>query len=136
MRMTKQNSQNQPVYYISLVASDNLGKPANEYFTFDEGSRIDLEDTNVKFRDVHALLDEYQLSHPLETIEDITIYNLLEDFIERNPKASFFVDECTFIQRFIWSRGTLQFNFIDNFYYFKKIFSLFCFGHNIFYLNF
>ena len=118
MRMTKENGQ--PVYYISLIASDFEGEPKNEYFTFDEGSRIDMEDTDVKFRDVHALLDEYQIAHPMEKIETITVYDILEDFIQRNPKASFFVDECPFIGNWNWNRqGTLQFSFIDNFYHLK-----------------
>ena len=95
--MTKKNGQNQPVYYISLVASDYLGKPLNQYFTFDEGSRIDLEETDVEFRDVHALLEEYKTEHPMENTEKITVYDLLQDLIRRNPTASFFVDECPFI---------------------------------------
>ena len=121
MRMTKQNGQRQPVYYISLVASLGSGKPANEYFTFDEGSRVDLEDTDVEFRDVHALFDEYQIAHPMETIEKITVYDILEDFITRNPKSSFFVDECPFIWNFALGRGTLHFTFFDNFYYSKNV---------------
>ena len=118
--MTKQNVQNEPVYYISLIASDRFGRPENEYFTFDEGSRIDLEDTDVEFLDVHALLGEYKDAHPTKKINKITVYGLLEDFIARNPKASFFVDECPFIMNDYFYRGsnlgTLHFNFIYLFY--------------------
>ena len=109
MRMKNQNGQYEPVYYISLIASDYGGVPENEYFTFDEGSRIDLEDTDVKFRDVHALLDEYKVAHPMEKFENITVYDLLEDFILRNPKASFFVDECPFLSSPTLGRGKLQY---------------------------
>ena len=97
MRMTNQIGQTQPVYYVSLVASDIFGQQIDQYFTFDEGSRIDLEDTDVRFLDVPSLVDEYQLAHQMEKIETITVYDLLEDFIDRNKKASFFVDECPFI---------------------------------------
>ena len=142
--MTKKNGQNQPVYYISPIASDEFGKPENEYFTFDEGSRIDLEDTDVKFRDVHALLDEYKVAHPMEKIKEISVYDLLEDLIKRNPKASFFVDECPFIMNHnrLRNAGTLRFNNIDNIYHLKLkiyyiyILLLFCSLHKIFHLNF
>ena len=112
--MKKKNGQNQPVYFISLVASDEHGKPVNEYFTFDEGSRIDLEDTDVEFRDVHALLEEYKVAHPMEKTEKISVYDLLEDYIKRNSKASFFIDECPFMMTRNLATGTLQLNVTDN----------------------
>ena len=114
IRMTKRNGPNQVVYYISLVASKRNGKPANEYFAFDEGSRVDLEETDVKFLDVHALVDEYKVTHPMEEkIVNITVYDLLEDFIVKNPNASFFVDECPFIRTS--GIGTLHTNFSASF---------------------
>ena len=107
MRLKHQQGQTQPVYYISLIASDWWGRHVDEYFAFDEGSKIDLEGTGVDFLDVHSLVDEYRLAHQTEKTETITVYDLLEDFIDRNKKASFFVDECPFVASKDFSRPTL-----------------------------
>ena len=98
--MTNQSDYNHRVYYISLLASDQFGKPKNEYFTFDEASKIDLEDTDVKVLDVHELLLMYKQRHPEmneEALKAVTVYELADDLIEADPKASYFFDECPFI---------------------------------------
>ena len=98
--MTKQPGNNRDVYYISLLAEDGLGKPLNEYFTFDEASKLDLKDTGVTVLDVHDLVIRHKQRHP-ELDEDalysIPVYTLVEDLIDEHPKASYFLDECPFV---------------------------------------
>ena len=62
--MSKQPGYSQTVYYISLLASDEFGKPRNQYFTFDEASKLDLKCTNVIVLDVHQLKTRYRHGHP------------------------------------------------------------------------
>ena len=96
---TKKLSTNES-YYISLLAADKFGKPKDEYYTFDEASKIDLSGTGVKVLDVHQLLAQYKRRHPDISEEDLntlTVYELAIDLIEAEPKASFFFDECPFI---------------------------------------
>ena len=91
---------NKNVYYISLLASDEFGKPRNEYFTFDEASKLDLDGTGVIVLDVHQLHDKYRRRHPdisEENFKAISVYDLAIDLINSEPKASFFFDECPFI---------------------------------------
>ena len=98
--MTRRSGYNQTVYYISLLASDKFGRHRNQYFTFDEASKIDLKDTNVIVLDVHQLQTRYRQRHPEvsdETLKKMTVYELAEDLIDADPMASFFFDECPFI---------------------------------------
>ena len=98
--MTKQPGNNQDVYYISLLAVDKFGKPVNEYFTFDEASKLDLKDTGVKVLDVHDLKIQYKQRHPEldeKALKSIPVYELVEDLVDEHPKASYFVDECPFV---------------------------------------
>ena len=98
--MTKRSGYNQAVYYISLLASDKFGRHRNQYFTFDEASKIDLKDTNVIVLDVHRLQTRYRQRHPEvsdETLKKMTVYELAEDLIDADPMASYFFDECPFI---------------------------------------
>lgn len=98
--MANQSDYKHRVYYISLLASDEFGKPKDEYFTFDEASRIDLKDTTVIVLDVHDLFLMYKQRHPEmneEALKSVTVYDLADDLIEADPKASYFFDECPFI---------------------------------------
>ena len=95
--MANKKSQNKDVYYVSLLAADHRGKPLNEYYTFDEGSRIDLEGTGVKFLDVQELVNQYTEEHKWRWMKGTTVYYILEQFMKKNPDASFFVDECPLI---------------------------------------
>ena len=100
IRLSKQPGQVQDVYYISLLAVDQYGKPKDEYFTFDEASKLDLQDTGVKVLDVHQLVINYRERHPElddDTLRSVTVYELAEDLIDADPKASYFMDECPFI---------------------------------------
>ena len=98
--MTKRSGGNRAVYYISLLAADRIGRPLNQYFAFDEASKLDLKDTNVIVLDVHQLQTRYFQRHP-EVTEDVlqqmTVYELVEDLIDADPMASYFFDECPFI---------------------------------------
>ena len=88
------------MYYISLLASDEFGKPKNEYFTFDEASKLDLDGTGIIVLDVHQLLVEYRRRHPdisKEELKVINVYDLALDLIDSEPKASYFFDECPLI---------------------------------------
>ena len=100
--MTKRSGGNRAVYYISLLAADRFGRPLNQYFTFDEASKLDLKDTNVIVLDVHQLQTRYFQRHP-EVTEDVlqqmTVYELVEDLIDADPMSSYFFDECPFIAR-------------------------------------
>ena len=98
--MTKRPGYNQAVYYISLLASDEFGRHRNQYFTFDEASKLDLKDTNVIVLDVHQLKSRYRQRHPEvsnKALEMMTVYELAEDLIDADPMASYFFDECPFI---------------------------------------
>ena len=98
--MSKQPGYIQTVYYISLLASDEFGKPRNQYFTFDEASKLDLKYTNVIFLDVLQLQTRYRRRHPElseKVIKKMTVYDLAEDLIDADPMASYFFDECPFI---------------------------------------
>ena len=98
--MTKRLGHTRNVYYISLLASDIYGRHRNQFFTFDEASKLDLKDTNVLVLDVHQLQTRYFQRHP-EVAEDVlqqmTVYELVEDLIDADPMASYFFDECPFI---------------------------------------
>ena len=101
--MTKQAGYNHDVYYISLLAVDKLGKPKDEYFTFDEASKLDLQGTGVKVLDVHQLLVEYKQRHPEldeQAIKSLLVYELVEDLVDAYPKASYFLDECPFAESY------------------------------------
>ena len=79
---------------------DQFGKPLNEYFTFDEASKLDLKDTGVNVLDVHDLVIRYKQRHPDlddEALKSVPVYALVEDLIDEHPKASYFVDECPFV---------------------------------------
>ena len=98
--MTKRSGGNRAVYYISLLAADKFGRPLNQYFTFDEASKLDLKDTNVIVLDVHQLQTRYFQRHPEvreDILEEMTVYELVEDLIDADPMASYFLDECPFI---------------------------------------
>ena len=102
IRMTKRSGGNRAVYYISLLAADSFGRPLNQYFTFDEASKLDLKDTNVIVLNVHQLQIRYRqrnsdLSEDL--LQQMTVYELVEDLIDADPMASYFFDECPFIAR-------------------------------------
>ena len=100
IRMTKRLGYNKAVYYISLLATDVFGKQKNQFFTFDEASKIDLKDTNVVVMDVHQLVIKYRQRHPETSEEDLkqmTVYKFVEDLIDADPMASYFFDECPFI---------------------------------------
>ena len=98
--MSKRPGYSQTVYYISLLASDEFGKLRNQYFTFDEASKLDLKYTNVIVLDVHQLQTRYRHRHPEvseKVIKKMTVYELAEDLIDADPMASYFFDECPFI---------------------------------------
>ena len=98
--MTKLLNRKEDVYYISLLAVDKYGKPLDEYFTFDEASKLDLIDTDVKVMDVHQLLVSYKKRHPElseSRLKNMGIYELVLDLIDYNPKASYFFDEVPFL---------------------------------------
>ena len=98
--MTKRSGSNRTVYYISLLAADRFGRPLNQYFTFDEASRLDLKDTNVIVLDAHQLKTRYHQRHPEvreDVLQQMTVYELVEDLMDSDPMASYFLDECPFI---------------------------------------
>ena len=98
--MSKRPGYNQKVYYISLLASDEFGKPRNQYFTFDEASKLDLKHTNVIVLDIQQLQTRYRHRHPEvseKVIKKMTVYELAEDLLDADPMASYFFDECPFI---------------------------------------
>ena len=101
IRMTKQPGYNRDVFYISLLAVDKFGKPKDEYFTFDEASKLDLQNTGVKVLDVHQLVAEYKQRHPElneQAMKALLVYELVEDLVDAYPKASYFLDECPFAE--------------------------------------
>ena len=98
--MTKRLGHSRNVYYISLLAADQYGKYRNEFFTFDEASKLDLKDTNVIVLDVHQLYIRYRQRHPdmsEEALKDVNVYDMSVDLIESDPTGSYFFDESPFI---------------------------------------
>ena len=131
IRMTKQPGNNQNVYYISLLATNEYGRHLNEYFTFDEASKLDLEGTGVEVLDAHQLYAICRQRHPEiseEALQKITVYEFALDLIEADSKASYFFDETPFIasstkwydfigkkiKQFIIPRLTVLFNYSLN----------------------
>ena len=101
--MTKHPGYSHKVYYISLLASDEFGNELDEYFTFDEASKLDLQGTVVNVLDVHQLIANYRQRHPEKSVEVLDAVNVYEpalDLIESEPKGSYFFDECPFINSF------------------------------------
>ena len=90
------------VYYISLVAGDQFGVPKNQHFTFDIASKMDLEDTDVEMLDCHDLLNQYQTQNEGEVPKEITVYELVENFVKNHPRGSYFIDECPFLIQKQW----------------------------------
>ena len=98
--MTKRLGHSRSVYYISLLASDKFGKHLNQFFTFDEASKLDLKDTNVIVLDVHQLFIRYRQRHPEMSeyaLKNINVYDMSVDLIESDPTGSYFFDESPFI---------------------------------------
>ena len=98
--MTKRLGNSRNVYYISLLAVDRFGRHHNQFFTFDEASKLDLKDTNVIVLDVHQLLTRYRQRHPEmseEALKDVDVYEMSVDLIESDPMGSYFFDESPFI---------------------------------------
>ena len=98
--MTKRLGHSRNVYYISLLAADKFGKHLNQFFTFDEASKLDLKDTNVIVFDVHQLLTRYRQRHPEMSVEDlknVNVYEMSIDLVESDPMGSYFFDEFPFI---------------------------------------
>ena len=118
--MTKRSGGNRAVYYISLLAADKFGRPLNQYFTFDEASKLDLKDTNVIVLDVHQLQIRYRQRHPdlsEDVLEQMTVYELVEELIHDNPMASYFFDECPFIASpFICLPASIRFSEVGKVY--------------------
>ena len=118
----QENSESKKVvYYIALTASDIMGKPRNEYFTFDVASKMDLADTKVQVLDCHDLKEMYRKRHGDEVAEDANVYDLVEDLIDSNDREEggfYFVDECPFLQGGI-STGKPHCNFFIVLSYFR-----------------
>ena len=112
--MTKRLGHSRNVYYISLLAADRFGRHLNQFFTFDEASKLDLKDTNVIVLDVHQLFIRYRQRHPEmseEAMKDVTVYEMSVDLIESDPTGSYFFDESPFIaSRESWSEGKMKNN--------------------------
>ena len=98
--MTKRLGHTRNVYYISLLAADRFGKHLDQFFAFDEASKLDLKHTNVIVLDVHQLLTRYRDRHPEmseEALKDVNVYEMSVDLIDSDPKGSYFFDESPFI---------------------------------------
>ena len=95
-RLSRRESQGKKrkVYFLSLVAADRRGRHRNEFFTFDIKTKMDMQNTEVVVLDVHDLVDSYKKNHGGKLPRDITVYELVEDFIDHHPDDSFFIDEC------------------------------------------
>ena len=92
--MTKRHGPSRNVYYISLLASDEFGRHLNQFFAFDEASKLDLKDTNVIVLDVHQLFTRYRQRHPEmseEALKDVNVYEMSVDLIESDPTGSYFL---------------------------------------------
>ena len=83
------------VYFISLLAADSFGAIKDEYFTFDISSKLGFKNTLVQTVDCHDLLKHHNKNTVIQ--EQISVYKLVEGFIQSYPGASFFIDECPFL---------------------------------------
>ena len=100
IRMTNRLGHTRNVYFISFLAANKFGKYLNQFFTFDEASKLDLKDTNVIVLDVHQILSRYRQRHPemsKRALKNVNVYEMLIDLIESDPTGSYFLDEVPFI---------------------------------------
>ena len=87
-------SNNGPVFFLSLVASDQTGVPEKFRYIFDILSEdYDFKNTNVHFYDVNRLWSYYLSHHPNAKIQNVNVFDLAKYLIFRNLGASFIVDE-------------------------------------------
>ena len=78
IRMTKRLGHSRNVYYISLLAVDRFGRHHDQFFTFDEASKLDLKDTSVIVLDVHQLFIRYRQRHPMMRIKALKDVNIIQ----------------------------------------------------------
>ena len=90
----KSQGKKRQVFFLSLVAADRQGRHRNEFFAFDVMTKMDMQNTEVVVLDVHDLVDSYKKNHHGNLPSNITVYELVEDFIDHHPDDSFFIDEC------------------------------------------
>ena len=90
--MANENGKN--VFFISLAATRGYGKPEPHSFIFDLITKLEFKDSNVKALDVLDLLGAYKIQNPTYDTKEITVYDLVEYFVQENSDADVIVDEC------------------------------------------
>ena len=90
--MANENCKN--VFFISLAAADDRGKPKRQSYIFDLITKLEFKDSNVKALDVLDLLASYKTQNPTYDAKEITVYYLVKHFVQENSDADIIVDEC------------------------------------------
>ena len=84
-----------PVYYISLLASDVKGRPDRPRLIFDLLTEVEFNNKEVIFLDIEGLMQERNTAH-----DGADVYDLVEIFIKENRGADVIIDECPFLREY------------------------------------
>ena len=88
-----------PVYFISLVGVDKWGEVDDHEHIFDIYTKLyDFKDHDVIVKSAQDLWDEFAKRNPGSHTRDVNIYQLVEDFVQHNPRAHYVLDECPFVR--------------------------------------
>ena len=102
-------ADNKRVFYISLLGSDEEGKPNPFRYVFDIITRkFDFWNTNVQAKDVRDLCDHYKQTTNQDSSK-ASIYDLCLHFMRRHLSSHFILDEVPFVE------GDSKYTFLDLF---------------------
>ena len=88
-----------PVFFLSLVGVDNLGKVVEHEHLFDIFTKLyDFHGSNVQVRSAYDLWAFYESKKEGAKRKDVDIYTLVEFFIQHHPNGHFILDECPFLE--------------------------------------
>ena len=88
-----------PVFFLSLVGVDNLGKVDEHEHLFDIFTKLyDFHGSTVQVQSAYDLWAFYESKNEGAKRKDVDIYTLVEFFIHHHPNGHFILDECPFLE--------------------------------------
>jgi hypothetical protein len=93
IQIDSDGSDNKKVFYVSLLGSDDKGKPKKWRYVFDIiTKKYDFFQTNVQAKDVRDLCDHYQQTTNNDS-SNKNVYELCLHFIKDHKNSHFILDE-------------------------------------------
>ena len=99
------NSNPEPVFFISLVGVDRKGFVEEHEHIFDIYTKeYDFIGSNVKAVSAQDLRNFYTKHHKIATFcnflrgREVNVYTMAEFFVDQHPNGHFVVDECPFLE--------------------------------------